>query len=63
MTVNIKEEKIIKFQSTKFGRDLDEISLQLLSSFYDFLKNEEFENEISDCEMTLVKLLNRKYSL
>lgn len=59
MTVNIKEEKILSFQNTKFG---DENQTTLLSSFYDFLEGEKLDNEVRDCELKLMKLLHRKYN-
>ena len=59
MTVNIKEEIIIKFQGTKFG---NENQNDLLSHFYDFLEAEKLNNKVRDCELELMKLLHRKYN-
>lgn len=61
MTVNIKEEKLIRFLSTKFGKNLNENEERLLSDFYDFLGNEKFENELRNCEIKFAKLINKKY--
>ena len=46
MTQNIKEEIILSFENTKFGKNRTESEQILISNFYDFLKiNNEIINK------------------